>query len=113
MLMTILGSAAGLALQPAPPPDLNLTQRTSLRCATALAVVSGVQERGGAKEYPPLGERGREYFVRSIAQLMDETGANREQVQSLVQSEARTLEDPAELDTIMPACLQLLDQSGL
>ena len=54
-----------------------------------------------------------EYFVQVMARLMDQTGASREDIQTLVQAEAATLQHPTARDAIMPACLELLNQSGL
>lgn len=94
-------------------PALNLEQQAAVRCGTAFAIVTALQERGGANEIAPLGNRGNEYFVRSMAKVMDETGATREQIQELVQREARELENPDNLGAVMPACLAMLDASGL
>ena len=106
-ILAVAGSASGDL------PVLNLEQQAAMRCGTAFAIVTALQERGGANEISPLGDRGSEFFVRSMAKLMDETGATREQVQELVQREARELENPDKLEAVMPACLAMLDASGL
>ena len=94
-------------------PRLSLEQQTSVRCSAAFAIVAGIQSQGGANEYPPLAERGREYFVRSAARLIDETGIDRAGITALMQAEAEALSDPERLEAALPACLLLLDASGL
>ena len=102
------------AQQPA-APALTLQQNTALRCSVAFALVAEGQARGdpAMAGYPPLGERGREFFVRSSAQLMDETGLSREAVAALLAAEIEALREPGALDGVMPPCLLLLDASGL
>lgn len=94
-------------------PALNLEQTTALRCSAAFALVAQMQEQGDASQYPLLEERGREFFVRSIARVMDETGATREQVVTLMAEQVEGLSDQSELDAAMPPCLLLLEASGL
>ena len=105
---------AAQAQQPA-APELTLQQKTALRCSTAFALVAEGQARGdpAVAQYPPLGERGREFFVRSSAQIMDETGLSREAVAALLAAEIEALREPGALDGVMPPCLLLLDASGL
>lgn len=108
----LTGSAQ--AQQPA-APELTIQQKTALRCSTAFAVVAKKQALGdpAVADYPPLGERGREFFVRSSAQIMDETGMSREAVAELLAAEIAALQEPGALDEVMPPCLLLLDASGL
>ena len=63
--------------------------------------------------YPPVGERGREFFVRTGARLMDETGMTRDAVEARLRTQAGVILAEGSLDEIMPACLMLLDASGL
>lgn len=95
--------------------DLTLEQKTSLRCSAAFAIIADGQQRGNAEalEYPALAERGREFFVRSSARLMDETGMDRAQISNLIQAEAQDLWDKGEVEQIMPSCLLLLNASGV
>nr|WP_240048848.1 hypothetical protein [Parerythrobacter lutipelagi] len=95
--------------------QLSLEQQTALRCSAAFAIVADGQTRGNAKaaRFPPLGQRGREFFVRASARLMDETGMDREAVAALLSMEARKLREDDTLEDAMPACLLLLDASGL
>ena len=105
------------ALQAQTPPTskLDVRQKTALRCSVAFALVAEGQAKGdpAMTDYPPLGERGREFFVRSSAQLMDETGMDREQIAALLASEIEELRAPGALKDVMPPCLLLLDASGL
>ncbi len=98
-----------------PAPQLSLEQQTSLRCSAAFAIVASEQAAGKAEalSLPPLAERGREFFVRFSARLMDETGMTREQVAGLIAAQASTLRDDEAVAQVMPACLLLLDASGL
>lgn len=119
--------AAVVAAEPvtaqADPPRLGLEQAMQLRCSAAFAVVAGEQARGvaSAQAYPPLGERGREFFVRAAAGLMDDLGLAREQVQALIEAEVARLQDDATqaddpaayLDSVMRPCLLALDAAGL
>lgn len=103
--------------QPVPAlPGLSLEQETAVRCGAAFAIVSSEQARGSAlaAKWPALGTRGREFFVRTGARLMDETGATRPQVQALFARAATTLRAdsaalPGKLETLRTPCLGLLD----
>lgn len=115
-----------LALQPAPgaaepvppPPEaaqLAPAQQGALRCSAAFALVAERQRQGeeAALAYPPLGERGREFFVQAGARLMDEAGLTRETIAARMREQADTILAEGSLDAIMPPCLLLLEASGL
>ncbi len=127
-------SAALLALVPAaaqaqeggvtpPPPQLTLEQATLLRCSAAFAIIASEQERGvtAALAYPPLHERGKEYFVRSGARLMDELGLTRESLQAMLAAEVARLQEQSGsaeqpgpmVDAVMQPCLLSLEASGI
>ena len=94
---------------------LTLQERTALKCSAAFAMVAHGQDADNAatRAFPPMQIRGREYFVRIAARMMDERGLDRQQVAMLMRAEAQTLvEEESEL-AIMPGCLALLDRSGL
>jgi hypothetical protein len=97
------------------PPPLTIEQRTGLRCSAAFAIAAQAQARGDAEalSLPPLAQRGREFFVRFSAQLMDDTGMTRDAVAALLTAEAQALGSREELRQVMPACLLLLDTSGV
>ncbi|MCP9221283.1 hypothetical protein MKP08_00775 [Erythrobacter sp. LQ02-29] len=99
----------------APPPAISLEQRTLLRCAAAFALVAHDQAAGdpGASKWPDLRERGREFFVRASAQLMDEAGLTRAQVAALMEEAARDFRQQDTLDRAMPPCLLTLEASGI
>ncbi len=114
MLTSLL--AAALALQPAAaPPVLSQEDRALLRCAAAFAVVTSRQARGDAagQQWPVLGTRGREFFVRAMAQLMDTSGLDRDGITALVSTETKTMVAKGEVDQVMPTCLSMLEASGV
>lgn len=125
MIKPLLPAAASLILlaspaqsaAPAPPPPVELG--AAVRCAALFGVIAGEQARGDAdaQRFPPLATRGREFFVRTGARLMDTEGLDRPAVQTRLQSEAGRLQaertaapDPkAFVDAAMQPCLTLLD----
>lgn len=122
MLIVAIVAVPVAAQEPAPTPP-TLEQAMLLRCSAAFAVVAGEQQRGvpRAQAYPALAERGREFFVRAGARLMDERKLSREQIEAAVRTEATALQDGAArasdpdkyLDDVMRPCLVVLDASGL
>lgn len=108
-------STAVLAQQPAPSPQLTEAQRMLLHCSATFALVSGRQHAGDkeALAFPDVTQRGREYFVRALVELMDDAGLDRAAVARLVQTEAAKLQDSPDLLKQMPACLASLDASKL
>ncbi len=107
--------AAPLAAQPAEPVRLNLEQRMLVRCSAAFAMVAFSQENGDAQalQYPPLGERGKEFFVQASARVMSETALDIEGIEAQLSAEAQDIHDKGDLPRVMPPCLELLEQSGL
>ena len=80
LLALALFAVPASAQQPA-RPAMSLEQQMLLRCSAAFAIVADQQARGlaSAGAYPPMAQRGREFFVRSSARLMDELHLPREQ----------------------------------
>lgn len=115
LFLAALASAPLAAQDSSAAPRLSLEQQTALRCSAAFALVADAQARGDAeaRSLPPLQQRGREFFVRFSAQLMDETGMDRQQVAALLSAEALSLRGEGQVKQVMPACLLLLDASGL
>jgi hypothetical protein len=115
MLTPLLAAALALQAAPAAPPALSQENRALLRCSAAFAMVAEGQAKGNAaaKKWPPLETRGREFFVRALAQLMDATGLDRGGISQLVSAEAQGLWDKGEVDKVMPACLVMLESSGV
>lgn len=107
--------SAGAATDPAAPVELTLQQQTSLRCSAAFALVQRDRNTEAAThpDYPEMDVRGKEFFVRSGAQIMDETGINRGQFEDLVYAEIDILAEPGKLAEVMPGCLLLLEASGI
>ncbi|HWK41286.1 MAG TPA: hypothetical protein VNR60_05080 [Croceibacterium sp.] len=115
--------AAPAAAQQAQPAPMNLEQAMLLRCSAVFAVVAGEQDRGepGALAYPPLRERGREFFVRASARLMDERGWSREEMEAALRAEAtqfqadlsRAPDRDRFIGNVMQPCLSALEAAGL
>lgn len=100
----------------APLAALNLEQQSAVRCSAAFAVVAQGQagQQPFAAEYPPLGARGREFMVRSMARLMDEESLDRVAISRLLSAQVQTLwSDKDLLARTLPPCLALLDASGV
>ncbi|MXP31298.1 hypothetical protein GRI94_19690 [Erythrobacter jejuensis] len=115
MLLQASPLAPVTAPAPTPASALSLEQQTALRCSAAFSIVAARQRAGDAKAgaYPPLATRGREFFVRSSAQLIDQTGLSREAIAQKLRAEAILLNQADRLDSAMPGCLLLLETSGL
>ena len=115
MLTELLAAALALQAAPAAPPALSQENRALLRCSAAFAIVSRRQANGDAValRWPALEVRGREFFVRSLAQLMDQTGLDRDGIAWLAGFEAKALQDSGETDKVMPSCLLMLEASGV
>src|SRR6187200_190047 len=79
------------------PPRFTLEHRMLLRCSAVFAIVAGEQQRGApaAAVYPPLGSRGREYFARTGARLMDDLKISREQAEASIRSAAEAVQKEA------------------
>ena len=112
-----LAQARGQAGTYAPESDkpLSLQSQTLLRCSAAFAMVSHGQSTGNedALKWPALGDRGKEFFVRAMANLMDDTGKSREEISQLVSAEAQRLWDSQTVNDVMPGCLLMLETSDL
>lgn len=121
LLPLAMMQAAPVSAQPAraqsdlKEPVVSLEQQTSLRCSAAFAIVAAEQgaEVSSAQSYPAMEARGKEFFVRSMARVMDDAGLSRDQVAMMVNTHAQALVAEDAVDEAMPACLLLLDASGL
>ena len=113
LALLLAAPAAAAPTLPAPVKPLTMQQETALKCSAAFAIGATMQARGEGREWPALMPRGREFFVRVSARLMDDTGRTRDQVAAELTAQARTLADPAALAAAMPPCLLLLDASGV
>lgn len=92
---------------------------TSVNCAVVFGVIASEQQRGapGADRFPPLAERGKEFFVQVGARLIDEQRLTRDQARARFEARAMTVQgdlaaapDPAaRLREIAVPCLTLLD----
>nr|WP_298931230.1 hypothetical protein [uncultured Erythrobacter sp.] len=99
----------------APSAKLSQESKAVLRCSAAFALISYGQANGNeeALQWPDISTRGREFFVRSMAQMMDETGLDRAGIADLVGKEAQRLAENDDVQKVMPACLVMLDSSGV
>ena len=113
--LCVLISAPAFAQQEDVASKLTLQDKTLMRCSAAFAMVAGQQEDDApsAKTYPPLDERGREYFVRAIAEIMDDTGVDHAGIIELLRAQMLELAKPGKLDEAMPPCLLSLESTGL
>lgn len=120
---TLLAPLALIAVQspaaPAPPvaiPVLTLEQSSALKCGVGFAMAEQIRGEDGrvSPPSPELRTRGREFFVRGAARIMDQTGASREEIAALVAAQSAELRaNPEQIDAMMPACLLLLEASGI
>lgn len=115
-MLTILAALTLTAAAPAAAePVLTSPQAAALRCGVVFALGARLQEdkAPSAVGWPPLATRGKEYFVRVTARLMDDTGASREVLSAMAMRHVPALSDPRALADAMPGCLPLLDAAGL
>lgn len=123
LAVLVLGAALPAVAETPPAPSLSLEQKMQLRCGAMFAIVADEQRRGVAEalDFPPLGERGREYFVRTGALLMDAHDLSRDQIDELARAEVQSLQaqsmqapnPDAFVQSVMEPCLLALDSSGL
>lgn len=100
--------AAPLSAQPA-APSLPPELQTGLRCAALFSIVSAEQSRQGARDWPPITQRGREFFVRVSARAMDAGKLNRLTLQALMQAEVTAVRPHAMRAALKAPCLAMLD----
>jgi hypothetical protein len=98
--------------------QLPVTQSAAPRCAIAMALVGEWQRQGDerARDWPDLqGSDAREFFVQSMAKLMDDRGLNRPALLDLVARETQRLkgEGDDQIAALMPACLLMKQAIGL
>lgn len=115
----VLASLATPALSAPPVPAPMVELSGAVRCSALFGIVAGEQARGlaGARRYPAMAERGREFFVQTGARLMDAEALSRPAVQARMQAEAARLQaeraaaanPQAYTDAAMTPCLRLLD----
>lgn len=114
MVMLTVLAAFTLAAAPAAEPALTPPQAEALRCGVVFALGAKLQADKApvAARWPALGTRGKEYFVRVTARLIDDTGASRETLAAMAMRQVPALGDPAAVAAAMPGCLPLLEASG-
>lgn len=102
--------AAPLSAQTATPP-LSPELQTGLRCAALFSIVAAEQAHGGARDWPAITQRGREFFVRISARAMDAGKLDRPALQALMQSEVAAVRKPETRAGLKTPCLAILDAS--
>jgi hypothetical protein len=114
-MLSLLAAVALVAASDAAAPVLNPQQASALRCGVVFALGARMQSEGVAQAagWPPLGTRGKEYFVRVTARLMDETGASRDALAGIAMQQIPALEGKGAVSEAMSQCLPLLDAAGL
>jgi hypothetical protein len=132
MLTALLAALLAFQDAPASPPPatsganatvtldaLPLEHAAAARCAVAFATVSRWQKAGDARGegFPDIeAAGGREFFVRVMAKLMEDTGMGREDVIALSTSAADENEGEggaARIKAMMPACNLMKTAAGL
>jgi hypothetical protein len=115
LLFVAISLGAPLAAQPSLPSAASLAPelQTGLRCAALFSIVASQQARGdiGKSDWPPLGLRGREFFVRIAARVMDAAKVDRSGIQALMRSEVIALNGSAAAahESLKAPCLAMLD----
>jgi len=89
-------------------PRMSVEDQAAVRCSAAFALVAGEQGRGAETGLPSLGQRGREYMVRTGARLLDK-GWSEAQVTAAMQTAARDLDDRGTVMQVAAPCMALLD----
>lgn len=107
--------AAPALAQEGEGPALSLEHRMLLRCSATFALVAGQQGDSDSQVTADaaFAERGREFFVRSSAQVMDEAGLDRQQIADALRAEADEIRQSDNLEALLPVCMNVLAQSGL
>jgi len=93
----------------AAPPPLPLELQTGLRCAALFSIVAAQQARQDAADWPPLAQRGREFFVRVSAVAMDTGKLDRAALQARLRAEAAALQRADSRAAWKQPCLAMLD----
>jgi hypothetical protein len=108
----------------APPPpitdlaQLPVTEATGPRCAIAFAIVGQWQKAGEARgrQWPDMASSdAREFFVQTMAGLMDAQRLDRAALQVIIARESQRLqaEGDARIAAMMPACLDVKQAARL
>lgn len=92
-------------------PSLPVDLQAGLRCAALFSVISAEQARQGARDWPPVAQRGREFFVRISARAMDAGKLDRPALQALMRGEVAAVRKPEMRSALKAPCLAMLDAS--
>ena len=132
-----MATSLALALQGAPEPttpapeavetlppiasfdELPIEQSARARCAIAFSIVGRWQVKGDSRgaNYEDVEENGgREFFIQTLGTLMIERGMDEDAMLALVFREVEelaALDDGAQVEAMMPACLIMKEAAGL
>ena len=107
----------------APPPitdlaQLPVTEATGPRCAIAFAIVGQWQKAGEARgrQWPDMASSDmREFFVQTMAGLMDAQRLDRDALKGVIGREGQRLAAAGDgaVAAMMPACLEVKRAAGL
>jgi hypothetical protein len=95
------------ATAPTLPPEL----QTGLRCAALFSIVAAEQARGTARDWPPITQRGREFFVQISARAMDVGKLDRPALQAMMRTEVAAVRKPEVRAALKAPCLAMLNAS--
>jgi hypothetical protein len=117
-LLLVQGDASPTSNGPLELSQLPVTQSAAPRCAIAMALMGERQRQGDerARAWPDLqGAGAREFFVQSMAKLMDDRGLDRPALLDLLGRETQRLkgEGDDQIAAMMPACLMMKQAAGL
>lgn len=98
--------------------QLPITEATGPRCAIAFALVGQWQKAGEPRgtQWPDMETSGaREFFVQTMAQLMDTRGLDRAALLAVVAREHERLQGEGEdrIAAMIPGCLMVKEAAGL
>ena len=99
--------------------QLPIEQSAAPRCAIAFALVSRWQKAGDARgaDYIDMeANGGREFFVQTLAALMDQASLDQDDVIELAMNEVNKLDNDSgaeRVEAMMPACLLMKEAAQL
>ena len=99
--------------------QLPIEEAAAPRCAIAFATVGRWQRASDPRgaDFPDMeNDGGREFFVRTMANLMDGRGLSRSEVAGMLTNEAEALDNDEGAERVaamMPACLLMKQAAGL
>ncbi|EGD60034.1 hypothetical protein Y88_1908 [Novosphingobium nitrogenifigens DSM 19370] len=115
LALTLLCGALALPspapAQPGAPPSGSAVPQDEVRCAAAFALAATAQAQGDpvARTLPPLGIRGKRYFVAVAERMAARGGLSTEAVGARMSAAAQGLSAPGAATAAARSCLSRLD----